>query len=305
MTSFKPRLRLRLRRTRNLALITLSLALAPLAAQANPFTTAQTPKALAPVRVSQPDPTLTRWQTGLRDALGKFFYAWKESRSPHVLLAVLGAAFLYGVLHATGPGHRKTVVFSIFIARAAPWWEPLLTGLLLAVLHAGASVVLMLAVSATAGAVSAKTGAAATVMEGAAYTLLLAMSLALLVRAIVGIARKKPSEDRAMGIGTLLLTGIYPCPGAILVLVLSFSLGLLGLGVMAVGAMSLGMSLPIIASGYLAWFGRTGLFMRAKKNERALGLVSGGVEIAGYGILLAFALFIDWPFLLTLPRVFS
>jgi ABC-type nickel/cobalt efflux system permease component RcnA len=259
---------------------------------------------VAPVRVSQPNPALSGWQSSLRDALGRDFYAWQAGRSPGAFLAALLAAFLYGMLHALGPGHRKTVVFSIFVARDAPWWEPALTGTALAVLHAGASIALMLALRGAVGAMSAKTGVAAIWMEGSAYTLLLLMSVFLLARSIAGvISIKKPAENRAMEMGTLLLTGIYPCPGAILVLSLSLGLGLLGLGVLAVVSMSLGMSVPIVASAYLAWAGRLGLFSWAKRNKAGLGRLSAIMEIAGFLVLLAFSVFIDLLFILSLPRL--
>jgi ABC-type nickel/cobalt efflux system permease component RcnA len=53
-----------------------------------------------------------------------------------------------------------------------------------------------------------------------------------------------------MSLETILLTGIYPCPGAILVLVLSLTLDITGIGILAVFAMSLGLSIPIIDSEY-------------------------------------------------------
>ena len=64
-------------------------------------------------------------------------------------------------------------------------------------------------------------------MEGGAYTALIVMAFVLLVRAIVDLVKGKESKDGAMSLGTLILTGIYPCPGAILVLVLSLSLDIM------------------------------------------------------------------------------
>jgi len=60
-----------------------------------------------------------------------------------ILLFVL-AVFLYGILHGAGPGHRKTVVFTLFLSRPAKKWEPIAAGFLSAGLHAGASLVLFI-----------------------------------------------------------------------------------------------------------------------------------------------------------------
>jgi ABC-type nickel/cobalt efflux system permease component RcnA len=67
-----------------------------------------------------------------------------------ITIGILGdhrGAFLYGILHAPGPGYRKTVIFSLYLARKAPAWEPAGTGSLLAVLYAGTAIVLLIAVA--------------------------------------------------------------------------------------------------------------------------------------------------------------
>lgn len=256
---------------------------------------------MSSVRISKPNVTLSRIQTELRDGIGKFFYDWKEGRSFQVLASVVGIAFLYGLLHALGPGHRKMVVFSLFLARPAPFWAPLAIGAFLSLLHAGISIILMIALQGITGAISGLTSSITLVMEGVAYSTLVALSLILFVRSIIALSTKKTNGDKAMGAGALLLTGIYPCPGAILILILSVSLGFFGLGILAVGAMSVGMSLPIIGAGYLAWFGRTRLVLSAKKNEKLISLLSNGAELLGYFLLFAFSLFIALPFLSSLP----
>jgi ABC-type nickel/cobalt efflux system permease component RcnA len=67
--------------------------------------------------------------------------------------------------------------------------------------------------------------------------------------------------------------------------------------------MSLGMSIPIIAAGYLAWFGRTGLFGALKKNERKAARIGAAVSLAGYSFLLAFSVYMAEPFIASLVRM--
>jgi nickel/cobalt transporter (NicO) family protein len=257
----------------------------------------------APVRASAADPDLVTKQASLRDALGNYFYSWKESGSQSVLWGIIGVSFLYGILHALGPGHRKTVIFSFYLARGAPAWEPAGTGALLALLHAGAAVVLLLILRGVSGAISGKADNITVYMEGFAYILLIAVALYLVVQAIRDLARgARNAKIDATSIGTILLTGIYPCPGAILILVLSLTLDITGIGILAVFAMSLGMSIPIIAAGYLAWFGRRGLFLALKSNESKLGRISAAVELSGYSFLLLFAAYMAEPFIASLAR---
>jgi nickel/cobalt transporter (NicO) family protein len=288
---------------------TILLPVAP-ALSANPFMgagTAANGKAapeVSPVRAAGAGATLTEKQASLRDSLGNFFYALKNDGKRGTLLLIVGAAFLYGVLHALGPGHRKTVIFSLYLARKAPAWEPAGTGLLLALLHAGSAVALLLILRGVSGAVSGKADYITIWLEGFAYVLLAAVALFLVAGAVRDLARGHgKSEEGSMSLGTILVTGIYPCPGAILVMVLSLSLRMTGVGVLAVFAMSLGMSIPIVAAGYLAWFGRTGFFRALKQNERTVARVSSAVELAGFSILMVFALYMAAPFVASLVRL--
>ena len=61
------------------------------------------------------------------------------------LLIGVGLAFLYGVIHALGPGHGKLVVASYFLARDARIMRGLLMGLQIAVCHVLSAMVVVAA----------------------------------------------------------------------------------------------------------------------------------------------------------------
>lgn len=293
---------------RVLAILVLSIC-APIQAKANPFMGSELRDdgkpslRAAPVRTGAPDAKLTSRQASLREAIAGYFYEWKDNQSRSVLRGIIVAAFLYGIIHALGPGHRKTVVFSLYLARGAPVWEPATTGLLLALLHGGAAIAILLALRGVSGAISGKADAIGVYMEGGAYALLIVVALALALHAARElIAGKSRHAAGNAGLDTILLTGAYPCPGAILVLILSLTLGITGIGILAVLAMSLGMCVPIVAAGYLAWFGRTGLFLALGRNGKTLSRLSSGFELAGYAFLLCFSVYMAEPFILSLIR---
>jgi len=276
----------------------------PLAA--NPFTGGGADtgaREAKPVRASAASPALVTAQAGLHERLGTLMTAWERNAGPRIAWPIVGVAFLYGLIHAFGPGHRKTVVFSLYLARPAPVWEPGLTGLALSLLHGGASVAIMLLLRGVRGAVSAKADNIAAWMEGGAYAVLIVAAVALAIGALRSLVTGRHEHGRdGASLGTILLTGAYPCPGAILVMVLASSLGTLGIGIIAVAAMSVGMAMPILAAGYLAWFGRSGVFFALKRNERVLARVSASVELAGYLALLAFSVYVALPFLAGIAR---
>lgn len=280
----------------------------------------------SPVLVGKTNEKLTVFQGDLREEIASFFRNWKNAEGiekSKILWGIIGVAFLYGMIHAAGPGHRKTIVFSLYIARKSPWYEPLITGFLLALLHGGCAIALMLIFKGISGSISANTNAYTIYMEGFSYLLIIVVALFLIIKETFEFIKSSRTKeitneqkneneslltqsknlDKNNGFADLtpfLISGLYPCPGAILVLVLSFTLDILGAGIAAVSFMSLGMAIPIIIVAYLAWFGRKGLFSALKNRENLIRKLSFGIEIFGYTLLILFSLYIAMPFFVSL-----
>lgn len=260
--------------------------------------------AVSPVRASRPSERIVVGQLEFRERLASLIGEWKDTGSARSLWAMLAVAFAYGFLHALGPGHRKTIVFSMYVARKAPAGEPALVGFLLAGLHGGAAIGVLLAIRGVSGALSTRASSVAVWMEGGSYLLLIALAGFLSAKALCALLSSCPPRPATrMGLGALLLSGAYPCPGAILVLILSLTLDIVPVGMLAVASMSLGMSVPIVAAGYLAWFGRARLFMSLKMEEDRIGRISAGVELMGYLTLLAVSVYVALPFAASLVRL--
>ncbi|OJF76721.1 MAG: hypothetical protein BKP49_06060 [Treponema sp. CETP13] len=279
-----------------------------------------------PVRIAGGNPDLIKKQGVLREKIADVFVKIKnaekvDSKSVskssylHLLWLVLSLSFAYGILHASGPGHRKTIVFSLYLTRSSPWWEPLMVSLFLALLHGCSAIIIMLIFKGVAGSIGYNTDNVTMYMEGFTYLLLIITTIWLIIhesREYLTQQKKfaTQSEDKhkstptdklqKYGLIPFLISGIYPCPGAILILVLSFSLHLLRLGAFSVIAMSLGMSIPIMIAGYLAWSGRSGLFHTLKANQTTAAKVAYSIQMFGFSILLIFSLYISWPFLYSL-----
>ena len=282
-------------------LFILNLTLLSAKLSANPFTGKK--NSPTPVYQGQPSENILKGQRILNQKLGDYISAWKENKNFAVLLSILALSFLYGLVHAAGPGHRKTIIFSFYLTKESKRLEPLFTGLALAGMHGGAAIVLMLIFKGLSGAILSRSNDAMIYMEGISFLILIILSLYGIIDAVKDINTKKDSNHKKLKLGAILLSGIYPCPAAMLVLVLAVSLNLLALGIFAVIAMSVGMSIPIIASGYLAWAGRTGLFYRLKGKERIIALIGSILQIAAYGFLLYISVRTALPFILSLFRM--
>ncbi len=275
---------------------------------ANPFVSGgveSVAPAVSPVRASRPSERIVVSQLEFRERLASLIGEWKQTGSARAIWGLLAVAFVYGFLHALGPGHRKTIVFSMYVARKAPAGEPALVGVLLATLHGGAAIGVLLAVRGVSGALSTQASSIGIWMEGGSYLVLIVLAGILSAKALCALLSSCPSRSATrMGLGALLVSGAYPCPGAILVLILSLTLDIVPIGMLAVASMSLGMSVPIVAAGYLAWFGRARLFMSLKMEEERIGRLSAGVELMGYLTLLAVSVYVALPFALSLIQLF-
>ncbi len=293
---------------------------------ANPLITPQTKKTnqkeseqpkiekqFNPVRIFGGSQNLFQIQGDLRDQLAKVFTQLSDNsnNSLHdhlrLFIFILAVSFFYGILHAAGPGHRKTVLFSLYLTRESPSWEPAFVAFILALLHGGAAVAIMFIFKGIAGSVTANTSNLTVFMEGFSYVILIAATFFLIGEAIHSYLKtiktktvhNNQSSTKTVQLLPFIISGIYPCPGAILIMVLCFTLHVFQLGVFSVLAMSIGMSIPIMAAAYLAWTGRTGLFRLLKNNEKAAAKIAFIIEISGYTLLLLFSLYISWPFLLS------
>lgn len=272
---------------------------------ANPFYGDSDEKAPA-APVVRPGP-FTGAQGRIKDALAGAFDRFGAGGS-QAWIAVLGTAFLYGILHAAGPGHRKTVIFSLFLGRDGRAWEPLAAGFFSAGVHAASGGLVLLVLSALRGVLVSFSHTETLIawMDGITLVLMFALVLVLLgkalARAIRGGVNLGPGQaPKGSGLySVLFLSSVVPCPGAIMVLMFALYRKAVVLGAAAFLAMSVGMGLVVSAAAYLAWFGRARLFSRLKSRERTVTRVSACLEALSYLIILGFAVYTARPFLASL-----
>lgn len=286
-------------------------------AQANPFygppAEAAMPAPPAPAAKAVPAPLVAlqlRFRESLAEAFGRAADtddAGAQARS-RAALAVLGIAFVYGLAHAAGPGHRKTVVFSLFLGAKAKAWEPSAAGFLSALTHTASGGLVIGVLSLLRGAVAGLTSAETALAwaDGGSLVVLALIAAALIVNKLrhFGHAHDHgPSGDGKGRYAVVFLTSLVPCTGSIMVMLFAIYLGSPLLGVAALLFIALGQGLVVSAAAYLAWFGRERFFHAIKRRERAVAAVSGGLELASYALILAFSLYTAWPFLAFLKEL--
>lgn len=235
-----------------------------------------------------------------------------------VLFIALAAAFLYGLLHALGPGHRKTVIFSYFLAEGAPVLHGVAAGVLMAALHGAAAVLLILPIYyILRGSLLITFNSVSRYIELATFgfiavfgAVMLTLHLVQLLRGAHGHAHRHsaaPGEPEELqygaGQGTgsgrtgrrnmlLLIIGssLVPCPGAAMVLMFALSMQMTALGLMAVGAMSLGMAVTISAVAVVTLGARATLNKSVAKNHKLTSVLHTTLELGGYMVIFVFGL---------------
>ncbi len=262
------------------------------------------PSALAPYLTPLLHKISTAQQV-LKNKLVNFGRAMHEAPYGRAFWLFLGAAFLYGVIHAAGPGHGKAFACAYFASRPAGLAD---AGLFSAI--AMASHVMSAAVLVLGGAyVLRMSGALAVEQYGAwlvtaSYGLLAVVGLVFTINAVLELRRNwntalacptTTSSGRRGGlVTTAVAVGLAPCPGAAIVLVYALTQGLLLQGMAAMVAIAVGMSVTTTAVAYAALLARRG-FSAATGDRRTLfarghGLLTlmGSLVLLGAGVLLLF-----------------
>ena len=160
-------------------------------------------------------------------------------------------SFVYGVVHALGPGHGKIYTCSYFLSRPGTLKKVLLFVNLTMLMHVLSGALLILF-----GALVLKTSGALTLensgilLERISYGLLAGVGVFIAGKIIheirVGHGHCHDFPDRAdmkSLVVTALAVGIVPCPGAALILLFSLTLGILSAGLWAMLCIAAGMAI--------------------------------------------------------------
>lgn len=187
-------------------------------------------------------------------------------RTENSLLAYtlfLGISFLYGLLHAAGPGHGKALVGSYFLSSHQRYTKALFMALAIGVVHTFSAFVLTLGLHLFFDlffkaffddfTYYATKISALLILAIAFYLLLKAFKQHKRTPKILSFSAHPPScscggcsnKSHSTDIGVVLGAGIVPCPGTVSIFIFALSSGEYFLGFLSALSMSLGMSFII------------------------------------------------------------
>lgn len=185
----------------------------------------------------------------------------------------LGVAFLYGMVHALGPGHGKFVIMSYFMGREVFVLRGLVMALQMAVVHVIAAVVIVWVADILLKTSLGIGLADVPGVRAGSFLIIAAIGVYMLYQAVRGSrghthTHDHPhdhshdhhhhghSHDHAHGAShategglIALAVGMVPCPGAVLVMLYAIANDMIYPGFLLVAAMSAGIGLTIAILG--------------------------------------------------------
>ena len=209
---------------------------------------------------------------------------------PLTLLAVMGTAVLFGILHALMPGHGKTVLFSYHLGQKGSLLSSIANGAILALTHVGIALVLVLAgfaVISRAFAVGGRTPQ----FELASGVLILLIGAFLLWRALARRTQDYAADGRD-GRTLAFVTGLVPCPLTTFIMSYALARGLLAAGLAVTAAMALGMVVTIAAVAVFATLSRERLLKILTRTEGARATLGRVLETGGAVLVVLFGVWV-------------
>jgi ABC-type nickel/cobalt efflux system permease component RcnA len=240
-------------------------------------------------------------QKSLNESLAAITRALQESHSLAGLVLVVALSFAYGVFHAAGPGHGKTIVGSFFLANDARLQHAFILGYLVAIVHAiSALAVVLILYYIIRGIFATGVEEANHYIQLVTFGLIAIIGAFMLARRIMKVGHHH-RHDHAVDaqkdltlrnlISIAIPAGAIPCPGAVAVILFALSLRMVGVSVLAVSFISIGMGTTISVTGALVILVKRGAVRAVSgSREERRSATRRVVEIAGAAILFLFGL---------------
>jgi len=200
--------------------------------------------------------TIISWQQNINILITDSFDKL-DSGDSTMYWYILLVSFIYGLIHALGPGHGKMVIASYFLVKGAKTKEALKAGFLTSLVHtiSALSVTLVLftffqnSITKYFQEINAN-------MYKVSALFIIVLALYLLYETIKDrdVEEQKVKENKVKDKNILSIAvsiGIVPCPGVMTIVLFAMILGYYYLGILSAIMMSIGMGITISLAAIL------------------------------------------------------
>ncbi len=255
-----------------------------------------------PVPIQKLLSKINNLQITLNKNMTKLFNDIEEDKSKKALILIFIVAFLYGVLHAAGPGHGKVMIASYFMTERAKIVNGFIAGGMIGFIHTVSAVIvvtilyLIIKVSYLSNIENIS-----IIVKSVSALLIIGIGIFLLIKAIHKISMGKgieiftDSKEANSNKSLLILCssiGIVPCPGVTIILLFAINKNVLPVGLVAIVFMSLGMAFTISLAAIITITARKYVFNFIQKKPRIYNILEFSIHVLGaifiiiFGILL-------------------
>lgn len=202
-------------------------------------------------------------------------------------------AFLYGMLHALGPGHGKSIVVGYYLQKKSSALEVIGTTARISLLHTGSAVFLAFLLQ---GFLSSYAGMQRIRFQSyvsfAVALLILFLGIALFFRLLYrqrnALSSKNKLPDNAMGERWIYIAGLVPCPLSITIMLIAASHNIPFIGLLAIMSISLGMLIVLTIAGLTAMSAKSAAYRFSSRRWGFASYLHDGVEILGTLLIVIF-----------------
>lgn len=244
---------------------------------------------------SQPKPSefiksLTKILQNFTENIKELLNKIDESNSFQAYIWLLIFSFGYGVIHAIGPGHGKSLISSYFLSEKSSHLKALSMASLIGVVHTFSAFILTFVIYYSVNTfLGSYFNDVETIATKLSAIIIIAIALVLIYKKIVKHKHQSSCgctgcKTHSTDIGVILGAGIVPCAGTVTIFIYTMSLNLYFIGFLSAIFMSLGMSLIIYITALLSITIRD----KASSNTKLIKFFEYGslVFILSLGVIL-------------------
>lgn len=242
-------------------------------------------------------------QLKARNEISSLIRQFNDGHKATALIALAVISFLYGLLHALGPGHGKSIVMSYMLSEDQPSVSKgILVGSIIAFGEALSAIILVYGIYYfSLGRIKPLFDHSVAGIQMVSYLFLAGFGTVLLLfrikkrwpilrknpQAPSDSARVKSSKNSFLVAASL---GIIPCPGVMILLVFLLTMKLPLIGIALALTMALGMAITISLFGSAVALTKSGTLRLLSANHDRMERFETALELAGAALIIIIAL---------------
>lgn len=207
-------------------------------------------------------------------------------------LSVIGIAFIYGLVHAAGPGHGKALVAFYFTSNKSDYKKAFKIGFLIAIIHSISALIVTFGIFFILKKMFRQyfnNFSEISMLISAILIILVGLYLIWHSFSHRKIKEKKIEQNNKSEFTVAFSAGVVPCPGVMTIVLFCIMLGHYTLGLLSAIAMSIGMGLTISFAGILSIaLNKKGLHFLDTKGY--ILEIFGGILVVLLGTFLLFSI---------------